>query len=148
VLSDNMFGAHGTNLGATLNEPFGYKAQFSYYTDIETGIQLLTHRYYDPSAGRFLTRDPISYGGGINLYNYVENSPVDSLDPLGLTRLEFYINTGTLIVITNEGFRYRISATSGRDSAINDPRRVSEKFKGPIPPGQYHIDMKDLLILG
>ncbi|WP_155850477.1 hypothetical protein [Chthonomonas calidirosea] len=26
------------------------------------------HQYYDVAAGRFLTRDPIGYVGGINLY--------------------------------------------------------------------------------
>ena len=142
-LSNHLFTAHGSISSGALSSPFGYKAQFAYYTDSETGLLLLTHRYYDPNTGRFLTRDPISYGGGINLYAYVANSPVDSIDPLGLTRLEFYINTGTLVVITNEGFRYHINATSGHGDAINDPRRVSEKFIGPIPPGQYHIDMKD-----
>jgi RHS repeat-associated protein len=68
------------------SEPFGYKAQWGYYTDSETGLQLLTHRYYDPQAGRFLTRDPIGYGGGVNLYAYVTNSPTGFIDPLGLDK--------------------------------------------------------------
>jgi RHS repeat-associated protein len=61
VLSDHFFAAHGSILSGSLSDPFGYKAQFGYYTDSEIGLQLLTHRYYDSSSGRFLTRDPIGY---------------------------------------------------------------------------------------
>ena len=75
ILSNYLFSAHGDALSGTLSEPFGYKAEFGYYTDNESGLQLLTHRYYDLSTGRFLTRDPISYRGGINLYSYVRNNP-------------------------------------------------------------------------
>ncbi len=81
-----LFDAYGSVVSGSLNDPFGYKAQSGYYTDSETGLQLLTHRYYDPSRGRFLTRDPISYWGGINLYGYVNNNPVSYADPSGLAR--------------------------------------------------------------
>jgi RHS repeat-associated protein len=84
VLSDHFFDAHGVNVAGSLTEPFGYRAQFGYYTDVETGLQLLTNRYYDPATGRFLTRDPISYRGGINLYSYVQNNSTNFIDPLGL----------------------------------------------------------------
>jgi RHS repeat-associated protein len=83
VLSEHLFSAHGNVLSGNLVDPFGYKAEFGYYTDNETGHQLLTHRYYDPSTGRFLTRDPIDYAGGINLYGYVENNPVNFTDTNG-----------------------------------------------------------------
>jgi len=43
----------------------------------------MTNRYYDPGTGRFLTRDPIGYGGGINLYGFVGNNPVTGADPEG-----------------------------------------------------------------
>jgi RHS repeat-associated protein len=63
--------------------PYGYKGQWGYYTDGETGLLLLTHRYLDPAMGRFLTRDPIGFEGGINLYAYVGNWVMDAYDPTG-----------------------------------------------------------------
>lgn len=40
-------------------------------------MMLLTHRYYDPTEGRFLNRDPIGYAGGMNLYAYCGGSVTD-----------------------------------------------------------------------
>jgi hypothetical protein len=42
-------------------------------------------RTYDPTVGRYLEADPIGQKGGLNLYAYVENDPVNDADPLGLT---------------------------------------------------------------
>ncbi len=39
---------------------------------------------YDPTEGRWLSRDPIGERGGINLYGYVGNGPVNYYDPSGL----------------------------------------------------------------
>jgi uncharacterized protein RhaS with RHS repeats len=39
---------------------------------------------YDPGAQRWLNRDPIGEAGGINLFGYVGNDPVNQIDPLGL----------------------------------------------------------------
>jgi RHS repeat-associated protein len=41
-------------------------------------------RYYDPSAGRFLQRDPIGLMGGWNVYQYVASMPTGTVDPDGL----------------------------------------------------------------
>ena len=41
-------------------------------------------RYYDPSSGRFLQRDPIGIRGGKNVYAYVRNRPTTRTDPSGL----------------------------------------------------------------
>jgi len=41
-------------------------------------------RYYDPSSGRFLQRDPIGIEGGANVYAYVRNGPALRVDPPGL----------------------------------------------------------------
>jgi RHS repeat-associated protein len=41
-------------------------------------------RAYDPGTGRFHQADPIGFGGGMNIYAYVANDPVNFTDPLGL----------------------------------------------------------------
>ena len=66
-------------------DPAGFGGQFGYYTDVETGLDLLTHRYYDPQQGRFVTRDPIGYRGGLNLYSFTLYNPVNEHDPSGLS---------------------------------------------------------------
>jgi RHS repeat-associated protein len=84
ALSNNLYAAHGVLVSGAAADPFGYKARWGYYTDAETNLQLLTFRYYDPNVGRFLTRDPIGYRGGINLYAYVANNSANLHDPSGL----------------------------------------------------------------
>ena len=72
----------------------GFGGQAGYYTEAETGLVLCTNRHYNPQTGRFLTRDPMGYGGGVNLYGYVGNNPINSLDPLGLWNGYKWIYTG------------------------------------------------------
>ena len=55
------------------------------YYDPETGLHYNWHRYYDPETGRYLTPDPIGLAGGINLYGYTLNNPINKIDPKGLT---------------------------------------------------------------
>ncbi len=69
--------------GGDPTDPCGYRAQFGYYTDHETGLILCGHRYYDPVAGRWLTRDPIGVAGGMNLYAYCGGDAVGGVDPEG-----------------------------------------------------------------
>ena len=72
------------NSVAKLN-PFRYRG---YYYDAETGLYYLNSRYYDPSIGRFLNADDISYIqptdiNGLNLFAYCYNNPIMYLDPTG-----------------------------------------------------------------
>ncbi|KAA0224283.1 RHS repeat-associated core domain-containing protein [Fimbriimonadia bacterium ATM] len=61
--------------------PFGYGGKFGYQSDPDSGLMLLGHRYYDPSTGRFLTRDPIK--DGRNWYAYCEGDPLVQFDAAG-----------------------------------------------------------------
>lgn len=56
--------------------------------DAETGLIYLRNRYYDPDLGRFISKDSdpgsLTSPQSLNAYVYVENNPVNLVDPLGL----------------------------------------------------------------
>jgi RHS repeat-associated protein len=64
---------------ARLN-PFGFSTK---YQDDETGLIMYPARPYNPSTGRWHSRDPIEEEGGQNFYGFVNNNPVSAVDPLG-----------------------------------------------------------------
>ncbi len=49
-----------------------------------TGLYNFGFRFYMPEMARWLNRDPIQEAGGVNLYGFVGNNPVNVVDPYGL----------------------------------------------------------------
>jgi len=72
---------------AKLN-PFTFQTE---YYDWETDKYYWKNRFYDPSPGRWLSRDPAEESGGLNLYGFVGNDPVKFIDPYGFERIELWI---------------------------------------------------------
>ncbi|MFY1033183.1 RHS repeat-associated core domain-containing protein [Pseudomonas asiatica] len=54
------------------------------YFDVETGFHYNRYRHYDPRIGRFVTKDPIGFIGGLNVYQFAKN-PITWIDPFGLS---------------------------------------------------------------
>ena len=49
-----------------------------------TGLYNFRARWYDPATGRWLSKDPIGISGGLNLYAFCGDDPVNYVDPWGL----------------------------------------------------------------
>jgi len=70
-----------------ISNPMKYNEKQSYNED---GLDWMDYgaRWYDPSIGRFTTRDPIDEAyAAWTPYHYVHNSPVKFIDPYGLSAL-------------------------------------------------------------
>jgi RHS repeat-associated protein len=52
--------------------------------DSDTGLYYYRARWYDAKVGRFISEDPIGFGGGVNQFRYVGNNPQNATDPSGL----------------------------------------------------------------
>jgi RHS repeat-associated protein len=76
----NTYGPYGEE-GLSMAGRFGYTGQMR-LPDI--GLMHYKARVYSPRYGRFLQNDPIGYAGGLNLYAYGENDPINLRDPSGL----------------------------------------------------------------
>ena len=68
-----------TSSSATSDVGYG-----GYFEDAGTKMYQVRNRFLHPGLGRWINRDPIGYGGGINLYGYVNGNPVNGVDYFGL----------------------------------------------------------------
>ncbi|MDI9382810.1 MAG: RHS repeat-associated core domain-containing protein, partial [Verrucomicrobiota bacterium] len=60
--------------------------------DVSVTLYDFGRRFYDPVAGRWLSRDPLEEAAGSNLYKYSSNDPIGRTDPTGLaTHLAFVL---------------------------------------------------------
>ena len=84
ILAQYEYGPFGEVIRATgpmaKANPFRFSTK---YQDDETDLIMYPARPYNPSAGRFLCKDPAQEQGGMNLYAFVGNEPISQVDPLG-----------------------------------------------------------------
>jgi hypothetical protein len=50
----------------------------------DNSLYYVRARWYDPQIHRFLSEDPIGLNGGINLYSFADNNPINNSDPSGM----------------------------------------------------------------
>jgi len=86
-------------------ETFRFRFSTKYHEPV-SGLVLYQKRAYCPELGRWLSRDPIEEEGGLNLYAFCGNNPVDRYDALGLL-WDFNVNDlgRRNVVFTQTGIR-------------------------------------------
>jgi RHS repeat-associated protein len=90
---------------------------YGMYKDMETGLYYNVRRYYDWRVGRYLQPDPVS---DLNLYVYVNNSPYDLVDPLGMFETKM----------------------GGDDLSLGDARHeeiTEDAARAVLPPYRYNV---------
>ena len=80
ALATFAYTAYGESVGSASFSRFGFTGQMR----LPGGLYHFKARAYAPAHGRFLQPDPIGMSGGLNLYAYAGNDPVNFTDPLGL----------------------------------------------------------------
>ncbi|HNQ21790.1 MAG TPA: RHS repeat-associated core domain-containing protein [Phycisphaerae bacterium] len=87
--TESVYTAFGEPISGA-NHRYGYAGAWGYQADDVQGAGgadfpylHVGHRYYDPSIGRFLQRDPIGIFGGLNVYAYGRVRPTSAVDPNG-----------------------------------------------------------------
>jgi RHS repeat-associated protein len=133
VVDTYLYTAYGAPVASsgTDTNPFRYGGQFGYYTETMTGLVLCGARWYDPQMGRWLSRDPIGYAGGPNLYEYCDGDPVSFADPGGTDirgfschRVGFSWNHGAsdLRILWRARGATRVAAASAQPARRRGPR--------------------------
>jgi RHS repeat-associated protein len=106
VVSSYTFEGFGNLIAQTgsATNPYRFAATSAYRDDGDAGLLHVGLRYYDPEVGRFITADPllgdITRPQSLNRYVYVENNPVNLVDPTGAQHEEeiFYWGLGFLVL--------------------------------------------------
>lgn len=80
--------------------------------DHQTSLVRFGARDYDPEVGRWVSKDPILFNGGqANLYSYIEDEPINQVDPMG---------TGPSAALTCAASLLVFSTPAILDSAYNN----------------------------
>ena len=124
--------AFPTELGGSANDLlFSTKER-----DFSIGLDNHGFRYYDPLLGKYLTRDPSGYPDGPNNYLYVNNNPINSIDPFGLHQTETeglesqYDSTSTNINILNTQYTNEYTEVNDRINSLTaDLKTAVRQFK-------------------
>jgi RHS repeat-associated protein len=109
VVNSYAYDPFGQILGQqeSVTQPFKYVGQYGVMAE-PNGLYYMRARYYDPTVGRFISEDPLGFGGGdVNLYAYVRNQPVNWIDPWGTTGF-YFDGGGSPFVIDDNDAVYKL----------------------------------------
>jgi RHS repeat-associated protein len=130
VSQSDSYGAWGTVTSTNSDSHLFWKGLF--WSSDSTGLYFMRNRWYDPEGGRFVNEDPAGFAGGVNLYAFSGNDPVNGRDPSGLDDVTCEFIPGQrdashngIVVTVSTGFW--VCASSGGSGGAT--------FGGKLPAG-------------
>ncbi len=113
-----------------------YRLLFSFVgrqgvVDDGDGYFHMRNRCYSATLGRFLQRDPIGFEGGFHDYLYVNNNPVNEVDPAGLSGGKVYsaVDPATRFVKGQYAVSQHAQSSSGWTSKLPGAENVDTGIK-------------------
>jgi RHS repeat-associated protein len=125
IVGRNSYDPYGriTEDITTTESTIGFTGMYRHTT---SGLNLTLYRAYDPNLGRWISRDPIGEDGGLNLYGYVGNAPINLIDFFGLDAymLNRELNPGGYSTGTpasnTDALTHTFVYTTNNDGALGD----------------------------
>lgn len=109
-----------------------YRFSTKYY-DQEVSLYYYGYRYYSAELGRWINRDPAGEDGGINLYAFLRNSPIEMVDILGLAR--FWTFSGV------NNWQYSLDRPAGYTNYVAN---ATESIYDPKSSGNFEEGGQDI----
>jgi len=106
--------------------------------------------FYDPGTQRWINRDPLQEEGGVNLYGFVRQDPIDSIDAFGkcplLLAIPFFVGEalGTAAVGTAV-----VGGTLMLAGSLDGPvASGTGNFGNPMGPGHSMVNAVPIITIG
>jgi RHS repeat-associated protein len=119
-------------------QPFGFAGGLY---DADTGLTRFGARDYDAEIGRWTAKDPVRFGGGLNLYGYVLNDPINLLDSNGLgpKATIFGVISVDLDPVATQAFLDAVEAAAKQGGAVDlgpilAAANIDPTLLGLLPP--------------
>jgi RHS repeat-associated protein len=107
------------NQQEAISQPFKYVGKYGVMTE-PNGLNYMRARYYDPSVGRFISEDPLGFGGGdVNLMAYVGNQPINGIYPQGLWTISAGVNLSGYLGAVGGGGGTSLNFGFSKDSGFS-----------------------------
>jgi RHS repeat-associated protein len=141
VSANYEYSPFGETIRATgtmaLTNPLRFSTKF---TDDESDFLYYGYRFYNPSTGRWLSRDPIGEQGGKNLYGFVQNNPENLIDPHGKAGLPLIIGIGVGLLVCGDAAACALRVSGQLWDAFHEVR--NKTGRDPSPAGTQEDALK------
>ena len=120
----------------TVEQPYTYTGR---EFDSENGLYYYRARAYDPRIGRFLQGDPVGIAAGTNLYSYVDNNPLNLIDPSGLSPVGWIVKLGDKCMKKVKALfsddELRQARKAGQNVLVNGTRQQAHQIENGASEG-------------
>ena len=121
--------------------------------DYTTQLYNFRARWYDPETGRWLSNDPIGISGGLNLYAFCGNDPVNYMDPMGLDIWVLEVLSSKyshVVVVGDNGYNEILGVPAYWVSQLNPAWKLFFRIAGPgeVTVGDFYLDPRNTEEIG